>query len=140
MKTLALVLLFVLSGISEDVYHMARAIHGEGPKLVCPNLDCDLPERIGQVIFNRYKAGWCDTIENCVDEGFWGAERVIIPDSWAIHAAERILERKETTDTFFVLSIQDCEALGLDTDEALHFVQNGIWGLAFYGEHALEEK
>lgn len=140
MKTTIMVaLLFAIGNFSPDVYHMARAIQGEGAKLVCPNLDCDLPERIGQVVYNRYKSGWCDTIESCVDGGFWGAKTVLIPASWAILAAEKVLEERALTDAFYVFSIQDCESLDLDTDDALYFMQNGIWGLAFYDEHALEE-
>lgn len=123
-----------------DVYHLARVIEGEGPKLVCPNMDnlscMALADRVGQVIMNRLREGWCHTIQRCAAGGFWGAAEVVFPKQWALDAAKRVLRQGPTTGDFYVFSAHDLAVLGLERSDAIYGQQRGIWGLYFYGPEA----
>ena len=121
--------------MSLQEYYLARAIQGERPDLVCPKLDeCSgLPEKIGQVVLNRLDAGWCGSIQECVDSGFWGAREIALPDPWAVQAARNVLAADTTTDEFYVFSIHDVSKLELDLDDALYTAQGNGYALAFYG-------
>lgn len=130
--TPALLALFLaLSGATVDEMTLATAIQGERPDLVTG--DPVLGEHVGQVVLNRLDAGWCDSIQQCVNGGFWGAKKVGFPDQWALDIARRVIERKEITNTFYAFGLHDCEALGLKLEDSLYYQRNGVFGIAFYG-------
>ena len=120
-----------------DVYHLARAIEGERPDLVCPGIydtQCqELADRVGQAVLNRLNAGWCESVQACVDGGFWGAEVVMVPQRWAVESALRVLLSPVETDDFYVFSVHDREKLGLQKGDANFVLESGEWGLYFYG-------
>ncbi len=120
-----------------DVYHLARVIEGEGPRLVCPNMDSwscmALADRVGQVVMNRLRDGWCQTMQQCATSGFWGAAEIAFPKQWALDAAKRVLRQGQTTKDFYVFSAHDLPGLGLERSDATYGQQRGIWGLYFYG-------
>ena len=125
-----LLLFFALANADQDELYLARAIQGERPDLVSPSLD--LASRVGQVVLNRLDAGWCSTIQSCVESGFWGAETILVPDQWALDLARDLLERREITKDFYVFSAGDCKMLGLDMNETTHAVENDEYGLYFF--------
>lgn len=137
------ILVYALLLMTPDEYHLARAIDGERPNLVCPNLDkpeCkSLADRVGQVALNRKKAGWCSSIETCVNKGFWGAKDISVPRQWAVESAKRVLDRDTLTDDFFVFSRADRDKLGLSTEEANFSAWREGWGLYFYSNNALQQ-
>lgn len=133
---ITIVLFYVLVGVSVEEHHLARAIQGERPDLVCSSIldsRCQhLSDSIGQVVINRLEANWCDSIQECVDSGFWGAQNVNLPDSWAIESARRVLQKNEVTSSFYVFSIPDTEKLGLSLSDSLFYVLGNGSGLVFY--------
>lgn len=136
----AIALFLILSGASLDEYTLATAIEGEAAMFL--SNQSSVADRVGQVVVNRLEAGWCKTIRECVDGGFWGAQYVRIPTQAALESAQRVLkgETNQTND-MFVFSASDVEALNLGMDLATHIARKGDWVLAFFNNNInLKEK
>ena len=132
--------LFLTGSRKDDTYHLARAIDGERPNLVCPYGAYDpvcrqLADDIGRVVLNRLDAKWCDSVESCVDNGFWGAADVEFPEPWAVESARRVLDSPKRSSHFYLFSIDDCNKLKLRKEDADYVFSNGVFGFYFYDRH-----
>jgi hypothetical protein len=128
----AVLIFLLIHSISIDEYHLARAIQGERPDLVSSLPD--LADRIGYVAINRLEAGWCSSMEQCVREGFWGAESVKWPDEWAVESAKRVWNGgAKHTDLFYVMSLEDTNNLKITEKPLYREVGPHGLGLVFYG-------
>lgn len=132
--------LFLTGSRKDDTYHLARAIDGERPSLVCLYGAHDpvcqqLADDIGRVVLNRLDAKWCGSVQECVNTGFWGAADVEFPEPWAVESAMRVLESSRRSNHFYVFLIDDCDKLELEKEDATYTFSNGTFGFYFYDRH-----
>jgi hypothetical protein len=124
------VLLLLLAGLTPDQYEIARMLDGEA--VACVGDFChDAATFLIDTVYNRLDAGWCESIETCLNEGYWGYhDAPLIPGNWAIEAARDY--QRQNHDILFAFSDKDRIGLGLDRNTALaiagpfHFYDNSI--------------
>lgn len=123
---LALYLIMVAATLNQ--YWIARAIQGEGADLMDDPVAAG--RAIAHTILERRNAGWCDTIEQCVREGYWGISNVEFPDEWAIAIAKEIGPKK--TNAVYVMSFEDCKKLKIDKGQAVLVMTGSHHALYFF--------
>lgn len=123
---LALYLIMVTASL--DQYWIARAIQGEGADLMDDPVATG--RAIAHTILERRDIGWCDTIEQCVKEGYWGVANTEFPDEWAIAIAKEVGSRK--TNAVYVMSSEDCNKLRIDKGQAVLTMAGSHHALYFF--------
>lgn len=114
---LKIVLLLLLAGINRDQYELARMLDGEAHG--CVDDFChDAAVSLLDTVYNRLDAGWCGSVKECLNDGYWGYLDVpLIPTSWAIESVRRY--RRQNRDIVFAFSGKDCSQLNIDKNLAL---------------------
>lgn len=115
-------LYLLLLGISTtpDEIWMARVIQGE-----CTDCTEHLREAaywLTDTLLNRMEHGWCDSVEDCAVNGFWGSSRFPYPSEDYVLLAQDAMDRDGRAAAFYALSYNDCVTHDIDTSEAIHAV------------------
>jgi len=111
------ILLLLLAGISFDQYSLAQMLDGEAYD--CTDSFChEAATSLIDTVYNRLYRGWCYTVQECLEAGYWGyLEAPEIPSAWAVEAVMDY--QRQNRDIVFAFSGRDCDRLQLDRDLAL---------------------
>ncbi len=122
--------------LMEDAYWLGVAIQGEGYHLVNEQSAWYLAD----TIFNRIDIGWCDTIEQCVKQAYWGwenGERWLTEDTlWLALDILGNRHRRDRLQIIYAFSLYDVAGHNIPAKNAvaIECSDDGVWCLHFYGD------
>jgi len=111
------VLLLLLAAITPEQYALAQMLDGEA--YGCEGDYChEAATFLVDTVYNRLDRGWCSSIQDCLERGYWGyVEASEIPSVWAVEAVT--VYRRGNRDIVFAFSGRDCDRLNLDRSAAV---------------------